>query len=132
MSGKLAPSKSTVYVSNLDFSLTNNDIAKLFESFGKLAKVTIMKDKTTRKSKGVAFVLFVSSEDAHKAVSAMNDTIVNNRTIKCSIATDNGRAREFIKKKTYSDKSRCYECGVRSFLQLLSSKALFSIRKVDI
>ena len=36
------------------------------------------------------------------------------RTLKCKIAKDNGRATEFIKRKYYTDKSRCYECGVRS------------------
>jgi len=34
------------------------------------------------------------------------------RTIKASIAKDNGRASEFIRRKVYKDKSRCYECGV--------------------
>ena len=34
------------------------------------------------------------------------------RTIKCSIAKDNGRAAEFIRRRDYPDKSRCYECGV--------------------
>ena len=35
------------------------------------------------------------------------------RTIKCTIANDNGRATEFIRRKNYPDKSHCYECGVR-------------------
>jgi len=37
------------------------------------------------------------------------------RTIKASIAKDNGRATEFIRRKVYKDKSRCYECGVRNW-----------------
>ena len=34
------------------------------------------------------------------------------RTINCTIAKDNGRAPEFIRRKEYKDKSKCYECGV--------------------
>ena len=65
----------------------------------------------SRESKGVAFVLFVDRQSAHKAVHAMNRKELFGRTLKCSIAKDNGRASEFIRKKYYSDKTRCYECG---------------------
>ncbi len=111
MSGGLAPSKSTVYVSNLDFNLTNNDIAKVFEKYGRIAKVTLVKDKVTRESKGVAFILYIAKEDAQTCVQSMNNTELNGRTIKVSIAVDNGRTKEFIKRKEYKDKSKCYECG---------------------
>lgn len=107
----MAPSKSTVYVSNVSFSLTNNDLHKIFEKYGQVAKVTVLKDKTTRKSKGVAFVLFLKRDDAHKALKGLNNRELFGRTWKCSIASDNGRATEFIKKKNYPDKSKCYECG---------------------
>ena len=65
-----------------------------------------MRDKKTRDSKGVAFVLYVDRTSAHKAVTALNRKDLFGRTIKCSIARDNGRASEFIKRKTYKDKTR--------------------------
>lgn len=111
MSGGLAPSKSTVYVSNLPFSLTNNDLHQIFEKYGKVVKVTIVKDREQRQSKGVAFVLFLERDSAHMCVRDLNNKELFGRTLKCSIAKDNGRASEFIKRKVYTDKTRCYECG---------------------
>ncbi|GAB1599860.1 zinc finger CCHC-type and RNA-binding motif-containing protein 1-like isoform X1 [Argonauta hians] len=110
MSGGLAPSKSTIYVSNLPFSLTNNDLHKIFEKYGKVVKVTIMRDSKHR-SKGVAFVLFLERESAHNAVKALNRVQMFGRTLSCNIAKDNGRTPEFIRRKIYKDKSHCYECG---------------------
>lgn len=111
MSHGLAPSKSTVYVSNLPYSLTNNDLHKIFAKYGKVVKVTIVKDKQTRKSKGIAFVLFLTKEDAKKCATAINGQQMFGRTLKSSIAADNGRSSEFIRRRNYPDKSRCYECG---------------------
>lgn len=111
MSGGLAPSKSTIYVGNLPYSLTNNDLHKVFEQYGKVVKVTIVRDKVTHESKGVAFVLFLERDSAHQAITAINKKQMFGRTIKCSIANDNGRATEFIRKKQYPDKTQCYECG---------------------
>ncbi|XP_052184653.1 U11/U12 small nuclear ribonucleoprotein 31 kDa protein [Diospyros lotus] len=110
-SGGLAPSKSTVYVSNLDYSLTNSDLFTIFSAFGKIAKVTVVKDRHTRQSRGVAFVLFVSRDDALAAARGVDGKVLNGRTLKASIAADNGRTTEFIRRRVYKDKSRCYECG---------------------
>lgn len=129
MSGGLAPSKSTIYVGNLPFSLTNNDLHKIFEKYGRVAKVTIMKDHVTRKSKGVAFVLFIEKESAWKAVKALNNTQMFGRTIKCNIAKDNGRTTEFIRRKDYKDKSRCYECGEEGHLSYACPKNLLGERE---
>ena len=110
-SGGLAPSKSTVYISNLDYTLTNSDLHTLFSTFGKIARVTVLKDRVTRLSRGVAFVQFVSQPHALSAAREMHGKLLNGRTLSASIAADNGRAPEFIRKRVYKDKSRCYECG---------------------
>lgn len=65
-----------------------------------------MRDKVSRESKGVAFVLYVDRTSAHKAIMALNRKELFGRTIKCSVARDNGRAAEFIRRKTYKDKTR--------------------------
>uniref|UniRef100_A0A3B1KDM1 Zinc finger CCHC-type and RNA-binding motif-containing protein 1 n=1 Tax=Astyanax mexicanus TaxID=7994 RepID=A0A3B1KDM1_ASTMX len=131
MSGGLAPSKSTVYVSNLPFSLTNNDLHKV-SCWGLIVAhilVTVVKDKHTRMSKGVAFVLFLDRESAHNCSRALNNKQLFGRTVKASIAIDNGRAAEFIRRRNYSDKSRCYECGEDGHLSYACPKNLLGERE---
>ncbi|KAG7240728.1 hypothetical protein INR49_026617, partial [Caranx melampygus] len=129
MSGGLAPSKSTVYVSNLPFSLTNNDLHKLFTKYGKVVKVTIVKDKETRQSKGVAFVLFLDRESAHNCARAINNKQLFGRMVKASIAIDNGRAAEFIRRRNYTDKTKCYECGDTGHLSYACPKNMLGERE---
>ncbi|KAL2337310.1 hypothetical protein Fmac_011756 [Flemingia macrophylla] len=112
----LAPSKSTLYVSNLDYSLTNSDLHTLFSTFGRIARVTVLKDRRTRLSRGVAFVQFVSRQDARNAAAVMHRKVLNGRTLTASIAADNGRAPEFIRRRVYRDTSRCFECGADGHL----------------
>lgn len=52
------------------------------------------------------------------------------RTIKASIAKDNGRHTEFVKKKTYEDKTRCFECGDWNHLSYNCPKNLLGEREV--
>jgi U11/U12 small nuclear ribonucleoprotein SNRNP31 len=105
-----------------------------------------MKDKETRQSKGVAFALFLNQKGAHTAVNALHNKEVQTawqlhsvsafrfcmqlfgRTLKCSVAKDNGRTPEFIRRKTYPDKSRCYECGEFGHLSYQCPKNAFGDR----
>ncbi|XP_073429356.1 zinc finger CCHC-type and RNA-binding motif-containing protein 1 isoform X2 [Dendrobates tinctorius] len=129
MSGGLAPSKSTVYVSNLPFSLTNNDLHRIFSKYGKVVKVTILKDKESRRSRGVAFVLFLDKEPAQNCVRALNNKQLFGRVLRASIAIDNGRAAEFIRRRNYTDKSRCYECGDTGHLSYACPKNMLGDRE---
>uniref|UniRef100_A0AAG5CQ74 Zinc finger CCHC-type and RNA-binding motif-containing protein 1 n=1 Tax=Anopheles atroparvus TaxID=41427 RepID=A0AAG5CQ74_ANOAO len=108
--------RCTAYISNLPFNLTNIDVHKLFEKHGKIVKVTILRDKTTRKSKGVAFVLYSTPQEAQECCSACNNTEMFGRTVKASIAKDNGKSADNAQRKHYPDKSRCYECGTEGHL----------------
>ncbi|XP_061405023.1 LOW QUALITY PROTEIN: zinc finger CCHC-type and RNA-binding motif-containing protein 1 [Lethenteron reissneri] len=128
MSGGLAPSRSTVYVSNLPFSLTNSDLHKIMEKHGKVVRVTVVRDRETRRSKGVAFVLFLDRESAQNCSRKVNNKELFGRTLKASIAVDNGRASEFIRRRTYTDKSRCYECGEDGHLSYICPKNVLGER----
>ncbi|CAH0549478.1 unnamed protein product [Brassicogethes aeneus] len=129
MSGGLVPSRSTVYISNLPFGLKNNDIHKIFEKHGKIIKVTTLKDRANRLNKGVAFILYLNTEDAKKCVDETNDKEMYGRTLKASIAKDNGRSSEFIRRKEYPDKTRCYECGEFGHLSYKCEKNLLGERE---
>lgn len=128
MSGGLVPSKSTVYISNLPFDLKNNDLHKVFEKHGKIVRITVVKDRVTRKSKGVAFILFLKPEDAKACVQETNLKEMFGRTLKASIAKDNGRAAEFIRRREYPDKTKCYECGEEGHLSYKCEKNLLGER----
>mmetsp|Transcript_34441 Transcript_34441/g.47720 ORF Transcript_34441/g.47720 Transcript_34441/m.47720 type:complete len:235 (+) Transcript_34441:63-767(+) len=117
--GTLAPSKSTIYVANLDYSLTNSDIHTIFSTVGHIVKVSVVKNRDgewARQSKGLAFIQFNTKEDANKAVETFHGKVLNGRTLKVSVAADNGRAADFIRRREYPDKSRCYECGEEGHL----------------
>ncbi|KDO24519.1 hypothetical protein SPRG_10334 [Saprolegnia parasitica CBS 223.65] len=108
--GGYCPSRSTLYVSMLPYAYTNNDVAQLFTGFGKIARVTILRDRETRASRGVAFVQFAQPADCARACAAMHNTPLESFTLHCSISKDNGRSTEFIKKRKYSAKKVCFEC----------------------
>ncbi|ETV92564.1 hypothetical protein H310_13227 [Aphanomyces invadans] len=105
------PSKATLYVSMLPYAYTNNDVAQLFTGYGKIARVTLLRHKDTRASRGVAFVQFSQVQDCEAACKAMHGALVESMTLNCSISKDNGRSGDFMKKRKYSSKKVCFECN---------------------
>ncbi|XP_066908105.1 zinc finger CCHC-type and RNA-binding motif-containing protein 1 isoform X2 [Halyomorpha halys] len=87
-----------------------------------------MKNKSSRKSRGVAFVQFLTINDAQEFIQKTDKQEVCGRPINCSIAIDNGRTSEFIKKRLYPNKTRCYECGDSGHLSYSCPKNVFGLR----
>lgn len=69
-----------IYVGNLSYQTTENDLAALFEQAGAVESVNLITDRDTGRSKGFAFVE-MSTEDADKAIAQFNGTEVDGRTL---------------------------------------------------
>lgn len=102
---------TTAYVSMLPYAYTTSDVAQLFAPFGRLARVLVLRDRETRRSRGVAFVQFARAEDCARAVAAMHGAQLEGLTLAVSLSRDNGRAREFAKRRAFLQTLRCFECG---------------------
>jgi RNA recognition motif-containing protein len=79
-----------LYVGNLSFETTENDLQDLFEQHGKVAEVSLLMDRMTGKSRGFAFVTMNDTAEANAAMTALNGKEVNGRTLNVNEA----RARE--------------------------------------
>lgn len=78
---------STIYIGNLTYNKTQVQIKDLFAKFGPVKYVKIVTDTTTGKSKGIAFVQMPNKLEAAKAIKSLNNTVLDERTLKVSIAT---------------------------------------------
>ena len=70
-----------LYVGNLPFSVTSDELNKMFSQFGKVNSADLIIDKYTGKSKGFAFVEMDDEKEAVEAIKKLNDTEVNERKI---------------------------------------------------
>jgi cold-inducible RNA-binding protein len=70
-----------LYVGNLSFETTENDLQDLFEQHGQVSEVSLMMDRMTGKSRGFAFVTMNDKAQADAALSALNGKELNGRTL---------------------------------------------------
>jgi RNA recognition motif-containing protein len=64
----------TIYVGNLSYKASENELNKLFSSFGEVKSVKIMTDKFTGKSKGFAFIEMADGSSGAKAIESLHQT----------------------------------------------------------
>ena len=70
-----------VYVGNLPWGLSEEDLREAFEAFGEVASVKIIQDKFTGRSRGFGFVEMPNNEEGEAAISALNGKDFKGREI---------------------------------------------------
>lgn len=75
-----------LYVGNLPYSVTEQELRTLFEQAGGVADVAVIMDRETGRSKGFGFVEMNTPEEATKAISQFNGHTLSNRQIQVSEA----------------------------------------------
>jgi cold-inducible RNA-binding protein len=74
-----------IYVGNLPFQLTEQDLEGEFQQFGKIKEIALIRDRYSNDFKGFAFITFVTPESAQQALAA-NGKDFQGRAMKVSIA----------------------------------------------
>jgi len=78
--------ESKLYVGNLSYSTTEDDLRTLFAEAGTVSSVALIKDRDSGQSKGFAFVEMSTQVEAEKAISMFNGRMLGERDIKVSLA----------------------------------------------
>jgi RNA recognition motif-containing protein len=77
-----------LYVSNLGFNVTDNDLRKLFEGYGQVSSAKIITDRESGRSRGFGFVEMDSEKDANTAISKLNGKEMDGRALSVSVAKE--------------------------------------------
>ncbi len=82
-----------IYVGNLAFEATDKDVQELFEAFGRVASVVIIKDKYTGDPRGFGFVDMPSKEEAQSAILSLNGKELKGRELRINEARPRNETR---------------------------------------
>ena len=77
-----------MYVSNLGFHTSDEDLRKLFEKFGQVSSAKVITDRETGRSRGFGFVEMNSEGEAQKAIDGINNKEVEGRQISVTVARE--------------------------------------------
>ena len=75
-----------LFVGNLDWGTTEEDLAQLFHSYGEVASVRILQDRETGRSRGYGFVEMPNDAEAQAALAELNGRSLGGRTLNVSEA----------------------------------------------
>ena len=80
-----------MYIGNLAYDVTENDLRNAFSEFGQVSSVKIITDKFSGRNKGFGFVEMPDNSEADQAIKALNGKVLNCRSIKVKQAEARGK-----------------------------------------
>lgn len=79
-----------IFVGNLDFAATEDEVRTLFEDFGAVERAAIVRDRDTGRSRGFGFVEMTVDAEADAAIAALNGRELKGRALKVNEALPKG------------------------------------------
>src|SRR5512135_108493 len=77
---------SKLFVGNLSFNTTENDLQDAFAAFGTVAETNLMMDRATGRPRGFGFVTMSTPEEAQKAIEGLNGKDLGGRALTVNVA----------------------------------------------
>lgn len=89
-----------IYVSNLSFHTTDEDLKAMFSTYGEVTSVKIIFDKVTNRSRGFGFIEMAKEDEGQEAIKMLNNKEIQGRLLSVSVA----RVRD--SSSSYGNKSK--------------------------
>ncbi len=83
-----------IYVGNLSYEVTEQDLRQEFEAFGKVDSVSVITDKYSGRPKGFAFVEMASVSEGQAAITGLNGKMLKERTLTVNTARPRSDSRD--------------------------------------
>lgn len=95
-----------IYVGNLPFEFSEDDLTDLFSNYGNVTSVKIIKDSLSGRSRGFGFVEMSSDEEANNAIEKLNKFLISGREIVVNEAREKRERpkRNFSNRKSWERK----------------------------
>ncbi len=84
-----------LFVGNLSFETTEDELRTLFAGAGTISSVDLIKDRNTGRPKGFAFVEMSTSAEAQNAIEMLNGKVLNERELTVDVAKPRKERRDF-------------------------------------
>jgi len=78
--------ENKLFVGNLSYEITDNDLLDAFSAHGTVLEANVMQDRATGRSRGFAFVTMSTPEEAQKAIEGMHGADLRGRSLTVNVA----------------------------------------------